>query len=64
VTGLSWMSHRVVVVDEVLVTTPDASPFEVASVDEIGDDPLGGTLRDSDVCSNVAESNVRLLRNP
>jgi hypothetical protein len=64
VTGLSWMSHRVVVVDEVLVTTPDASPFEVASVDEIGDDPLGGTLRDSDVCGNVAESNVRLLRDP
>ena len=64
VTGLSRMSHRVLVVDYVLVTTPDASSFEVSSVDEVGDDPLGGTLCDSDVFSDVAESNVRLLRDP
>lgn len=64
VTGLSWMSHRVLVVDDVLVTTADPSSFEEPSVDEIGDDPLSGTLGDSDVCSNVAESNVRLLRDP
>jgi hypothetical protein len=64
VTVLSWMSHPVLAVDDVLVTTPDASSLDVPSVDEIGNDPLGGTLRDSDMGSNVAESNVGVLRDP
>jgi hypothetical protein len=55
------MAHRVLAVDGVFVASPDAFPFYVPRVNELGDDPLRGPLRDPDLLGDIAKTYVRIL---
>jgi hypothetical protein len=62
VTDLSWMPHLGSAVHHVLVATTDASPFDEARLDQLGDDPLDRPLGDAHVRGNLAEANARVTR--
>jgi hypothetical protein len=54
------MSHLGTAVDRVVVPAPVALTDDEPSVDQVGDDPLGGALRDADPVRDVAEPDVRV----
>jgi hypothetical protein len=52
------MSHLGTAVDRVVVSAPPALADDESRVDQVGEDPLGGALRDPDPLGDVAEPNV------
>jgi hypothetical protein len=62
VPALRGVSHRVLTVDLVTVSTPHSLAREEAGCDEVGDDPLHGSLGDPDVIGYVAKAHVRVIR--
>ena len=47
--------------DAIAVSTADAFALDVAGVDQVGDDALGGSLGDSNALRDVTESRVRVV---
>ena len=58
---LGGVTHGYVGSDAVAVSTADPFAFDVAGFDQVGDDPLGGALGDSDALGDVTESRVRVV---
>ena len=55
---LGGVPHGDVGVDAVVVSTADPFALDVAGLDEVGDDALGGSFGDSDTLGDVTESRV------
>ena len=54
------VAQREFVVDPVVVASPDPDRLEVARRDQVGEDPLGGSLGDADSFCDVADPQVGL----
>jgi hypothetical protein len=52
----------VVTVDAVAVSATDAGRLHVSTLDELGEYPLGGSFGDADALRDVAQPDVRILR--
>jgi hypothetical protein len=61
VADLSHVPHRVLAVHRVVVATADPAAFEVAGLDQLGDDPLHGAFGDSDRVGDVPEPHVGIV---
>ena len=57
---LGGVAHGDVGVDAIAVSTADAFALDVAGVDQVGDDALGGAFGDTDALRDVTESRVRI----
>ena len=57
---LGGVAHGDVGVDAVAVSTADPFALDVAGLDQVGDDALGGTFGDSDALGDVTEPRVRV----
>lgn len=54
--------NREVGLDRVVIATPDAPAGKVADVGELGDDPVGGALGDSDRIADLAQADAWVAR--
>jgi hypothetical protein len=52
------MSHLGSAVDRVVVSAPATLADDEPCIDEVGEDPLGGTLGDADPLGDVAQPDV------
>ena len=58
---LGGVTHGDVGLDAIAVSTADPFALDVAGVDQVGDDALGGSLGDSHALRDVTESRVRVV---
>lgn len=55
---LVWMAQGDFWMKLILVAAPNAFTREIASIDEVGDDPLGSALGDPDAIGDIAEAHL------
>lgn len=58
--ALGRVAHRDVRVDAVAIATADSFTLDVPGFDQVGHDPLSGSLGDSNVFRDVTEPCVRV----
>ena len=61
VADLGGVAHGLLVVDGVVVASPDADCVDVPGFDQVGEDALGCAFGDADAFGDVAESDVVCL---
>lgn len=59
---LKGVAHWQLGVQAVAVASTCAFSLEIAGVDEVGNDPLGGAFGDPDVVGDIAEARSRVAR--
>jgi len=62
VARLRGVTHLDTAIDHVATPPPHSLPLQKSGLDEVGDDPLNGTLRDPDHLRDVTQPHVGVTR--